>query len=88
MELRLLTRAEQIRARRRFTQRIGLTAIVLVTLTACIFDQGDGYQGGGRKNNGGSVTTATDTTTATTPTATDDAGDQTPGLDAASADAG
>ena len=88
-----MTRAEHVRARRKVAQRVGLAAIVLLTaLNACIFDQGDGYQGGGRKNNGGTVTTATDTTTATSPTstdtATDDAGDQIPGLDAASADAG
>lgn len=65
-------RRERTRERRAFVQRAGLLVLAAVTSAACIFDQGNGYQGGGRVDRGASAgspsSSSTSTSTATSPT--------------------
>jgi len=66
-----------VRARRRIVMRVGFVALVVLTATACIFDKGGDYQGGGRNDKGATAKTAdpdptvdpipTDTTTTPPP---------------------
>lgn len=65
----------RVRTRRRIVTSVGLAIIAAATATACIFDQGDDYKGGGRKGQGAEIVTAEPTTTEPTgePTSTSDA---------------
>lgn len=58
-------RRERARERRTFVRRLGLLVIAAATCAACIFDQGNGYQGGGRVDRGASAGTPSSSSTAT-----------------------
>jgi hypothetical protein len=58
------------RARRRAVVRVGLCLLVAATGIACIFDKGNGYEGGGRRDTTKSTADNTATATVTTPTST------------------
>ncbi len=61
-------RRERARERRTFVRRLGLLVIAAATCAACIFDQGNGYQGGGRVDRGASAGTPSSSSTATSTT--------------------
>lgn len=73
------TSRERIRRRRRIVVRAGAAVLLALTATACIFDKGGDYKGGGRRNAGADISQGSDTATAApdgapTSTATTDSG--------------
>jgi hypothetical protein len=48
---------DRVRARRRIVVRTGFALIVVATATACIFDKGGDYKGGGRRGQGAEIVT-------------------------------
>ena len=74
----------RVQKRRRIVMSVGFAALVVVSATACIFDKGGDYQGGGRLDKGATAKTAEPepTVTDTVPTATA----TTPPLDANTGD--
>jgi hypothetical protein len=62
----------RVHERRRIVMRVGFAALFIVSATACIFDKGGDYQGGGRLDRGATAKTAEPepTVTDTVPTST------------------
>lgn len=48
---------DRVRARRRIVVRTGFALIAVATATACIFDKGGDYKGGGRRGQGAEIVT-------------------------------
>lgn len=70
----MVARRDQVRARRRIGMRVGFVVLVLASATACIFDKGGDYKGGGRIDKGAAAKTAEpEPTTTDTTQPTDDA---------------